>query len=1027
MEAIKLLENGIRIVEYHDGLAKAVAAMFNISNDDWGGSVSVSTPESVRAMMAKNTQLHTYIAMDGDAVVGWCGLAKFYKDPNTLYVEILDVIPEYQGKKVGKALVLLCVEQTIALGYKRLDLHTWSGNTKAVPLYKKCGFLWQDRGDTTLLNNYIPEITTHPAFAKFFAKADWYNDTTRDVGLVEPDEVEVNDFNLAAYSWEKDGDMLKIGYERTGKRIHMVETNSYKVEMMVECHELAFGVEYDCVISAENKTKNPLTIKIDGRTDGPIELKFHGGGELVGKQEFIGKFSIGELGHKQDKDKVHPCVAADITMDGDTVQFGLGIDIKAPLEAEMIHPDRILVQVGVTEERYINFESGLSEDATVEFEFEGKPYKFEIEAHGKASVQLNYTPKQIGYEAVPITYRINDITYTRDLHIVNQGFGEPFTFENEKFYGVASGPWRLTMYKMTNNIVFRHILRSQWLHGTRGTFAVPNLGKPFSDEFGTMTPEVRTYADGGDMVLEATFTSEKYRGIILTQIARMSAAGKASRTIRITNTNDKPTQLHLIDRIYHNDEINTAFAYDGHIQTISRSTSDLDNEKFQENWIFDAMVDRMNFGICWPAHYKFFAKWGEALEFEVDCGEIVAGGSFETDPIEMHFGTFPDFQSFRAYATQKPLTHIVDARQAIEIAVNGHNPFITGDKFDVAVKNHRNIVLEGDIHVHSTFGEEVQRNCAEQTLAENVFNISIGEHTPAPIEDVLIDLHLTTRGEQYKRAAFFVGDGAVSQTMDNGVFVINSGAIEFRLDPRYSPGVFSLVHNGQQWLRDLWPTHGPYSWDNPWLGGYRTNLDDMMPNMIIEEKITAEFVEITDNFGNKWSGVKSIQDIQEFDDAKGTIIEAFFLTLPGLPVLCHFIKYYNNTGEHKKQDIWMSCEFMASEDLADTYAEIINAQNQRLTLRAGAAQMDCHFIGHAEIIGDSARTAAAHFVRQQQAPWPDESAVYLDNKVSSIVASYTIVVPNGGHHTTRPDFIILTEVGLDRDMLVDLEKICFDR
>ena len=45
---------------------------------------------------------------------------------------------------------------------------TWLGNTKSLPLYKRCGFFWKGRDDTTHLMNFIPKILNTEAFKEYF-------------------------------------------------------------------------------------------------------------------------------------------------------------------------------------------------------------------------------------------------------------------------------------------------------------------------------------------------------------------------------------------------------------------------------------------------------------------------------------------------------------------------------------------------------------------------------------------------------------------------------------------------------------------------------------------------------------------------------------------------------------------------------------------------------------------------------------------------------------------------------------------
>ena len=68
----------------------------------------------------------------------------------------------------------------MALGYTRLDLNTWAGNLKAVPLYKKSGYFWVP--ETSVRMENYPLIFRLPR-QELFRQADWYRDFRRDLAL----------------------------------------------------------------------------------------------------------------------------------------------------------------------------------------------------------------------------------------------------------------------------------------------------------------------------------------------------------------------------------------------------------------------------------------------------------------------------------------------------------------------------------------------------------------------------------------------------------------------------------------------------------------------------------------------------------------------------------------------------------------------------------------------------------------------------------------------------------------------------
>src|SRR5690625_3482238 len=116
--------SAIRIIEYEPKYAQSIAFMWNESRAFWGGDSNIRSAEAIRREHETSTDLHVFLALDGEEVVGYCSFSEYKRDVQAMYVPLLNVRPDYHGKKVGKALILKAVETTIEKGYPRLDLFT---------------------------------------------------------------------------------------------------------------------------------------------------------------------------------------------------------------------------------------------------------------------------------------------------------------------------------------------------------------------------------------------------------------------------------------------------------------------------------------------------------------------------------------------------------------------------------------------------------------------------------------------------------------------------------------------------------------------------------------------------------------------------------------------------------------------------------------------------------------------------------------------------------------------------------------
>ncbi len=133
--------NEIKIVKYEHAYAEALADMWNKSGENWGGEEVIRTAEDVKTENESMGNICAFLALDGEEIVGYCSFSEYKHDEGASYIPLLNVRPDCIGKKIGKRLVLECVNRAMGEKWPRLDLYTWQGNDKAVPLYKKMWIL----------------------------------------------------------------------------------------------------------------------------------------------------------------------------------------------------------------------------------------------------------------------------------------------------------------------------------------------------------------------------------------------------------------------------------------------------------------------------------------------------------------------------------------------------------------------------------------------------------------------------------------------------------------------------------------------------------------------------------------------------------------------------------------------------------------------------------------------------------------------------------------------------------------------
>jgi hypothetical protein len=891
--------------------------------------------------------------------------------------------------------------------------------------------MWEDRTDSTHLVNLVPTVISAEPCKAFFDKADWYIDNTRPMEI-KPDGVKVNGFEIFKYSWEKDGNTLAAGFERTGRRFRLLETNDYRIEMMAESHELAFGLDYGCTFEVENKSGKPLHIKIQGKQDGNVSLDCAVDTRAEGKLSHEARFTVGEITEPQDIWRVHPCAMAEVTINGKSVVFGLGIETRWPVNTELSELKKVALP-GTEYIAYFNFTSALRTDAEVTIQlpenpaevtrFELPDNKINIPALGRTSLKAQATAVSYGHEALRISYEIRlpdnrIISYTRPLHVESRGLTGACGYEMETDYILQNGLWKMGLNKNGAHAWTHHVYD---VSGTPG-FSIGQLGipgGPYNDEFTRMKPaRTAMYRKNEDMVLEAAYESKHVAGIEYTSIYTLNATGIFTRRNRIKNIAAEEITCTLKDEIWPGLSHRTVLPYNGGIHTIAggleTEAGNVDIDKIDENWVFEADPKYPN-GICWPAGYTLNVRWGNGFFFEHEAA-LAPGEAFETEPVIIAHGLFPDYISFRDFARQTYTTKINKTIPHIEWEINNGNPFAAGDTWTAGLHYHRNARLEGEILV--TAGDE--------KFAENE-NRRFTLEKPLVSDDrttvIHADMRLNNFHKSDKKAIFTPCPGKAVTTVDtDGLLTADNGVITFKVDPRFSDACFSFVKDGKEWLMSRYPSKEPYAWYNPFIGGLNTDLQDMREAITLREPITAAFARETDNRGNVWQGISSTVTIREFDKHKGLSYTQYYLTLPGLPVLCYFARLNNNSGVYKKIDMEWGVYFGEVEDIKSLTlsAEVGGDFKYRFPAGVDSWWRDIDRLAMVEIRG---REDKLYLYRDTAGAKP--FMLDVDTNTAGVYTSWPVECANGGSHTGKPIFMMATPQTLTADMLVDLDGVEF--
>ncbi|MGF3102905.1 GNAT family N-acetyltransferase [Rossellomorea sp. DUT-2] len=920
----------VKIVEYHESLAKGIAKMWNESRENWGGDSVVTTEQDVKDKEANSTNLHLFLAMVGDEVAGYCGLSEYREDEGALYIPLLNVHPKYQGLKIGKQLVLKAVEKTVELKWPRLDLFTWAGNTKAVPLYKKCGFFWEERDDTVHLMNFIPMVLQIDWLKPFFEKHDWYTTSQRSIEI-KPDGLKERDHTYYEYKWEAGNEFVRIQFERTGRGIRLIETQDFLAEMRLPDFKLLEKKEHDVTYHVENRKENPVEIALRGISSSQVKHEFHET-VLVGKN-WIGEFPVSvDMPTSQPSPwKTHPTVGVTVEVDGHSIPFALGV---FPKQAGKLHLRSVIKNwrshgKGML---YLDLESQLEEETTWTIKLPvNKVVKWEtsemmakIEGKKRISIPLPIQLLKNGFLSEEVNVEVQrkngDVTtFSTRLSLALPGFGAKFGGETEEHWIGFNGPHYVEIEKRN------HIVKVGSIHSIQDpiTFFTPKFGKPYSEEFSKKEASSVEYIELPEaFVMKTTLKSDAFSSMLLNTYFKIYGDGLVEIKHEVVNPGeDDRKHLSLIQPVFINFEGMAIPQRNGVLignESLVPFMEYINDKDMAERWIFTRSSIGDTLGLAWPEEALGRKDdWRMALEYEIDLvqsqEEICLG------PIQVGINTSNHWSKWRELVLgeegnmkELPLYTLDKTGGDIISSV--------GEREDYSFQSMLTPYIHGKLTVHS----ENEKLVKEVDKAESVTRLNLGlEHSSPGVKWIEGEFESKSHFGKVEVMQLVKSKREVKVERNEDVWSVDNGFISFKASSVYYPGIYSLSIDGKETLDHQYPNPGPRAWWNPWGGGIRYSFQSVSSYSMLKEKTAIGSVTKLDQHGHQWAGICLTTEFKEHEKMKGVVLRQYALTLPEVPVLALFAEIQQDSGRtYTNELVDVEAFFKTGETLTSSFVKL---------------------------------------------------------------------------------------------------------
>ena len=901
------------IREFRPEDAGNVARMWNESDSAWPGGFTQGVPftaERVLRDQARRRFLATFIAFADGKAVGYCSLMQFWQDPRAAYVALLGAHPAYHGLGFGRDLLKAAVARTVELGYDRLDLHTWAGNLKAVPLYKKTGFFWVPE-TSVHMENYLPTILNLSCARDFFEGADWYTCFRRDLS-VRPDEWVEEGMKVFPYEFEREGRRLRVLVDRQARGVTAVETEAFALSCRSGGQKAPVGVPAPVRWEVRNRRPEhgPLRVALLARADEGLQL---------GLQKTIAVDDVEaiEAGVTPSPDvrERHPDDAAQrvhttAVLGDQVVELKTGLRVCQPVKLSA--PDHcVYLTPGTPKTISLLLRSNLEAPARVSLRLAGpaqlrlEPAVFELDllagtcagvttsamatAEGSYVLTGHLTLEGGGVVAQPGPQSV-------PVHCVGIG-GVVGSFDERRAL-LTSAQLRVVVSRRGARFEVFDAGSGRQLGGSSSA-----LGPPFGPtDLDNRDFDVHFEQRPGSLTAVLTAQPSAYPGLIYQRRVELASGPDVRLVDRVINGSDTARTLQVSVTAQSNvDPARLAVPLaEGLVVEQAVSYPDWRDPElgkpaqFRENWIAADGAGLVAGWVWERASTIEPGGWGR-LHLVLDLGEVGPSQAMDC-PTLWFYGGAGDWEAvrrfWRANLAPDASEQAPPPRRALDVELGP--PVLVGDGAQLEMRSFRSRALSGQAWLEFPSGPTLNPASFEVDgwARGNPLSRELRVEWPDGAQRGAWAGRLRVDTEVWKlefplvvvrggdgRAAVKVGE---EQREGRAVVVVDNGWLAFAVAPDFAGALVELRDDRADHLLCAFPKERPFLFLNPWFGGITPQAQPAQAWLgaqpMAAHAYTCEEVERDGLFGQRWRGVALSAEPQH-SDLRGLTLRVQYLTL----------------------------------------------------------------------------------------------------------------------------------------------------
>ncbi len=888
--------------------AEKLAAMWRASDEQWPGTWSHGvpiTPQWVLEMLEREKILNIYVVETADhrAIVGYCAFNQRAGEQDVGYVDLLNVDPRYQKRGLARRLLCRCVERCIELGFKQLTLHTWPGNLKAVPLYKKVGLYWVP--DTSVyMRNFVPTILKMPCAQPYFERHDWYATLQRVLDQKEDDE-RWEGMKVFTYRWHADEDMLTVWIDREAQTPTAVETNDLVVAAIADNIEPAKGLPTQMRWKLTNKKAVPMQVSLIASGNEYLQIE-HRERLTLGPGEHVvlsAQVRVAADAPDSKTRKPAPTVKTLLVVDGEVIELATGMRPQ-PAISVALTPRYVTLFPGLPQKIGLQLHNHLNYPVTATVSL--TPSSGLTVDRSECQVDL---PSK-GWGGVPLTLcAANDGLYElQTIMMFDQGHTRPQSFMlfSLPAGGILTGQgqetrieneWtRLIITPEGGNTQIRTLVKDEPLGQL-----YERVGPPYwPSELEDKAYEIAVQHHQGCAMVTMTAHLDEYPGLVVQRKMIMGAGPLIEVEYAIGNIG---TETHRVRLQAHctpsrNERSTITVPLQAGLVQSRRSewpAADEDISKtpeaLAERWTAQTTPDG-TLGIVWD-------KWVVENEFGWDLGllspELECRPQSWTPIGRLYLYAGPGgWQTVRTHAhrlsgyEEKPASVPDEPRKIHGVRLEPAPLVALDDEMaaTLVIDNLRGRPMNGCAELALPDGLIADRSAFEfgAVTVDRPFKqeIKLTLPPPATAYEGVVSLHSELFDDQISVPIIRLGNRErVEVKQGEETWTIDNGRTRLIVAPGFGGAATAWIEKGINHLLSPYPEQKTFGWMSPWYGGITPLAllsEHDMPGKLGNEVFTAQAVERSDERGIVWTGVRLSCTLRR-EQLAGLAVDLDYLTV----------------------------------------------------------------------------------------------------------------------------------------------------